>query len=395
MHPSIICGLDDSPAARSAAQVAAALARALDHKLVLVHVADDPPTFPYRDSRLRELQRRDALERADELLWSVAATLPEVAVETRVSFGVPVEGLVAACDEEAAELAVVGSRGRGPVAAAVLGSVSATFASVSPCPVVIVRSSEAAHRFITRGPRSAVVCGVDESSGAMRAVRLAMGLADRFGLELRPIYVDPDGTWEDAPLGPSAGDHSGLEVYGGDPVEVLGRQALEHDVCLMAVGSRGRGTLRAAALGSVSRDLALTAPVPVLVVPPTARRTPLEEPPADATVADVLRRARNWTATEQEALSSTDHTQTQVADPSEPVGRFSEGIERLPDTPAKRRRGRFSTGIEEVPATPSKPHVGRFSQGSEQLPETAAKLRLGSFADGHEHHARTRRSDSA
>jgi hypothetical protein len=66
---------------------------------------------------------------------------------------------------------------------------------------VIVRSSEAAHRFITRGPRSPVVCGVDDSGAAIRAVRLAMGLADRFGVELRPIHIDADGTWQDAPLG--------------------------------------------------------------------------------------------------------------------------------------------------------------------------------------------------
>jgi nucleotide-binding universal stress UspA family protein len=395
MRPSIICGVDDSPAARSAAQVAAALARALDHKLVLVHVADDPPTFPYRDSRLRELQRRDALRRADELLWSIAATLPEVVVETWVHLGVPVGGLVVACDEAAAELAVVGSRGRGSVAAAVLGSVSTTFASVAPCPVVIVQSSDTAHRFITRGLRSPIVCGVDDSSGAIRAVRLALGLADRFGLELRPIHVDADGTWQDAPLGPPPGHHPGLEVYGGDPVDVLGEQALESDACLMVVGSRGRGALRAAALGSVSRDLALTAPVPVLVVPPTARRTPLEERAADATVADVLRRARHWTATDPEALGLTERTQTDIAVERQPVGRFSAGIERLPDTPAKRRRGRFSTGIEELPATPAKRHVGRFSEGGEQLPETAAKLRRGSFADGYEHETPTRRADAA
>jgi hypothetical protein len=40
---------------------------------------------------------------------------------------------------------------------------------------------------------------------------------------------------------------------------------------------------------------------------------------------------------------------------------------------------------------PGKLHVGRFSEGIEQLPETARKLRRGSFADGLERARRQRR----
>jgi hypothetical protein len=39
---------------------------------------------------------------------------------------------------------------------------------------------------------------------------------------------------------------------------------------LIVVGSRGRGALSGALLGSVSRALAASAPVPVLVMPPNA-----------------------------------------------------------------------------------------------------------------------------
>jgi hypothetical protein len=64
------------------------------------------------------------------------------------------------------------------------------------------------------------------------------------------------------------------------------------------------------------------------------------------------------------------------------LGRFSEGMEQLPETPGKRHVGRFSEGTEQLPETPGKRHVGRFSEGVEQLPETEWKLRPGSFADG-------------
>lgn len=62
MLHSIICGVDGSLASRSAARVAARLARTLNVRFVLAHVTEDRPTFPYRDTRLRELQRRRAIE---------------------------------------------------------------------------------------------------------------------------------------------------------------------------------------------------------------------------------------------------------------------------------------------------------------------------------------------
>jgi hypothetical protein len=49
------------------------------------------------------------------------------------------------------------------------------------------------------------------------------------------------------------------------------------------------------------------------------------------------------------------------------------------------RCGRFSTGIERLPETSAKQRSGRFSTGIERLPETPGALRLGSFADGFEH----------
>jgi hypothetical protein len=67
------------------------------------------------------------------------------------------------------------------------------------------------------------------------------------------------------------------------------------------------------------------------------------------------------------------------------VGRFSRGIEQLPDTPDKRAVGRFSRGIEQLPDTPDKRVVGRFSRGIEQLPDTPEKRAVGSFSQGIEH----------
>ena len=120
-------------------RVAQALASALRGRLVLVHVA--PPTeapgvsaAPAGQERLREEELADA--RA--LLEGVAGRLDAGDAEQRAEVGSPADRIVAIADEEDAALVVIGSRGRGDVKSALLGSVSHGVASKATCPVVIV-----------------------------------------------------------------------------------------------------------------------------------------------------------------------------------------------------------------------------------------------------------------
>jgi len=362
MLHSIICGVDGSHASRSAARVAARLARTLNVRFVLAYVTEDRPTFPYRDARLRELQRRRAIEEGQRLLEGVAAELPGDAPELRVTFGTPVEALRALCSEESAELLVVGSRGRGPLAAAVLGSVSARLASTAECPVVVVSTSAAADRFLERETRGgSILCGVDASSESEGALHVAAALADRMALGLRPVHVSGGRRH-----GASVGDED-------DPAAMLSRRALSADDALIVVGWRGRGAVRAAVLGSVSSALAATAPLPVLVVPPTAQ---------PASPSNGFAQARHWIHDRTEEVSVSTRASHETAVEEDRRGRFSTGIEQLPDTADTLRRGRFSNGIEQLPDTPNKLRAGRFSEGIEQLPRTLARPRRGSFADG-------------
>src|SRR6185312_10853093 len=116
MNGSIVCGVDGTRASRWAARVAGEFARELDRTLVLVHVTEDRPTFPYGDTRLRELSRRAAIEDATPMLERAAAAVPDISVEIKVVFGDPADALMAAALDANSELLVVGSRGRGPVA---------------------------------------------------------------------------------------------------------------------------------------------------------------------------------------------------------------------------------------------------------------------------------------
>jgi nucleotide-binding universal stress UspA family protein len=332
MNQSIVCGIDDSYVSQSAARVAARLARQLGDKLVLAHVAHDPPPFPYGDTRLRELRRHDLIRDATAMLERVAATLPGIVPEIKVLFGDAVEALTLSSQREDTELLVVGSRGRRPIAAAILGSVSAGLANAAHCPVVVVSSSAAAQRFLARTPGGHVVCALDDT-----------------------------------------------------------RSALDGDAGAIVVGSDGRGTRHAGPLGPMSDALANGPPVAVVVVPPTARVTRLAENVAEATVQEVLRATAHPT---QQAVVNGPRRPKRTVEHRR-TGRFSEGLEQLPQTPNKLRHGRFSDGIEDLPVTPDGLHRGRFSSGIERLPHSAATLRRGSFADGYSDDVPAPRSKAA
>jgi nucleotide-binding universal stress UspA family protein len=144
MRRLIIAAVDGSEEATQAARVAASLARRLDWQLLLAHVVDDPPVFPYGDRWLCETQRRHAIEAGGELLTAVAAEIGEPGARKRVALRGGPDGDVAACldrvtREDDAELLVLGSRARGRLAHAL--------AALVTVPVVIVPPAARIPRF--------------------------------------------------------------------------------------------------------------------------------------------------------------------------------------------------------------------------------------------------------
>jgi nucleotide-binding universal stress UspA family protein len=216
----------------------------------------------------------------------------------RLEHGDVGEGLSASTRDEAAELVVAGSRGRHPLTAALLGSVSAQLARTCPRPVVIVPPEVGEWPPpAPAGTRPSVVCGVDGSAWSQGAAAVAHELARRLDLRLVLAHAyRPEGTsrahreiLEDLPMllegerevansvlskasAELEGAHrAGLRSVPGDPVEGLLRLAREETAALLVVGSRGLGAADAVLLGSTSAALAASAPVPVVVLPPGGR----------------------------------------------------------------------------------------------------------------------------
>ena len=138
---SIVCGVDDSHGARAALRLAAQLSKELGVRLVVAHVVQPPVPTPGFGVSAHQLAGvpADLLLAGGEAL--VARILEEEHLDeatTRVGLGFPADRLADFADDEAAELIVVGSRGRGPLKATLLGSVSSDLIGVARCPVLVM-----------------------------------------------------------------------------------------------------------------------------------------------------------------------------------------------------------------------------------------------------------------
>lgn len=190
MTQTILIGIEPTTSER-VSWIGGELARRLGAQAVLAHVGDDAPRLSSR--RDRERARHRSSRRGHELLGrSRTAVPPDVDVEQRVVLGDVAPTLGDLAQELDAALLVVGSRGRGRVASALLGSVSQTLAHTAPCPVTIIPPSPIGNpRPFDGVPGSppTMVAGMDGSAPASAAVQFAGALADGLGHRLVRVQL--------------------------------------------------------------------------------------------------------------------------------------------------------------------------------------------------------------
>jgi len=276
---ALVCGIEALDADVRALAVARGLSERLGLRLVTVHVVD-------RLAKPQEAAagRRLAEQAADAYISAPAAS--------RACYGDPVERLVEAVEEENAELLVVGSRGRGSLRSALLGSVSTGVMASSACPVVVVSRAatiQGPRRGADPEPERSILCGVDGSEESFAAASLASDLAVRLRIRLvlthiltrRDDSVTMDESLEHASLHRSEVEllHRAVAIVShrispevrlerGEAVDRLDELATREAAELIVLGSRGSGRVRSALVGSVATRLAGTARAPVVVLSP-------------------------------------------------------------------------------------------------------------------------------
>lgn len=302
-HPrGIVVGYDGSAPAERALDWAAAEAARRGVPLTVASAVDNDEIVGGPGARVPR-PGRHVTKGVGELVRRGAERARRTAPDLEVREATRTDGAAAMLVELSwwSELVVVGTRGRGEVAGAVLGSVAFAVAEHARCPVAVVTEHAAPD------PEPAVLVGVDGSPESRAALHYAADLAAGRSAPLTVATAwrgSPADAWVmalgsfDFDVSEEAGDlaaevnadavadargrHPALEVRPrivmGEPADVLADLARRHVV--LVVGSRGHGGFQGLLLGSVSHAVIQTSPCPVLVVRPI--HTAVQETPAVA-----------------------------------------------------------------------------------------------------------------
>lgn len=141
----VVVGVDDSDAAARAVPAAFEIAKALHAPLTVAHMWEldaavgmgDLGGEGNMDWSLLEVLETQQRGRVQELVEPVARSFPNAHVTDVFRDISPTKGLIDLSQE--AQLVVVGSHGRGSLAATLLGSVSQNLIHHAECPVLVVR----------------------------------------------------------------------------------------------------------------------------------------------------------------------------------------------------------------------------------------------------------------
>jgi nucleotide-binding universal stress UspA family protein len=140
----ILVAVDGSETSDRAVEEAVVLAKELEAELEFVSVFAPPRSAlgnPYYDRSLQYSLHHARLAVASAL---VKASEAGIEADGEVLEGQPAEEILHLAEQRAVDHIVIGSRGRGRIASAILGSVSSEVVRSARCPVVVVSEKAAA-----------------------------------------------------------------------------------------------------------------------------------------------------------------------------------------------------------------------------------------------------------
>lgn len=144
---TILCAVDFSGDSFAALVWACRQSALTGARLVLLHVVHDPASSPGFYRRVRSEWLQPMVDVAEDMMAEFLGNfraengdLPALGrLETRLVRGLPAGRIVEVARDEAADLVVIGSRGRTGLPHVLLGSVAERVVQMAPVPVTVVK----------------------------------------------------------------------------------------------------------------------------------------------------------------------------------------------------------------------------------------------------------------
>ena len=184
----ILVPVDFNPLATAALQYAAQFAERSGAALIVMYADTFEPPAEFTAVQTADLvasiedsRRRTAQELERYAHEHVAESL---ALQTEVRDALPVPAILAAIDEHAPDLLVMGTHGRGGLSRLVYGSVTEAVLRKTKTPVLTINRVDA-----VRPPRS-ILCVVTGNEPSDAPQRTAAEVAEMFGAQCRTVRAD-------------------------------------------------------------------------------------------------------------------------------------------------------------------------------------------------------------
>lgn len=285
----VIVGVDGSSAGLQAVRWAAAEAKRQGAPLRLVHAVPRVPGNPYPSTdrymgELRAAAIADGAEFLAEANKVAAGVAGDVEITQVQHTGGPTE--VMSRESASGRMVVIGATGRSGLADLMIGSTALRLPAGSHAPVIIARDYDA-----TAGDSGPVVVAVSGSRLDEAPLEFAFDYAAECGADLVAVHAWSDATLPD--IDAIAGGNDAWALIGEGEKRLLSeslagyaerypdvevhpviaydrpaRALLDQsaDARLIVVGTRGRGAVSGAILGSTSRAVGKLARCPVAIV---------------------------------------------------------------------------------------------------------------------------------